>query len=145
MEYASGTVGRVFLVRVDHGEDPLAAIAEVAEQEEVGAGLVLLLGALETGRMVEGPETLAFPPVPVATAFADGREVLGIGNLTREEGRPVVHLHAATGRAGTTAVGCLRGDARAYATVEVVLFELALGAVRRRDPATGISPITFRP
>ncbi len=145
MEYASGTVGRVFLIRVDHGEDPLAAIAEVADRENVGAGLVLLLGALAAGRMVEGPETLALPPVPVATAFADGREVLGVGNLAREEGRPVVHLHAATGRAGTTAVGCLRGDARAYATVEVVLLELALEAVRRRDPATGISPIAFRP
>lgn len=145
MEYASGTVGRVFLLRVDHGEDPLAAIAAVADREDVGTGLVLLLGALETGRMVEGPETLALPPVPVATAFADGREVLGIGNLAREEGRPVVHLHVATGRAGTTAVGCLRGDARVYATAEVVLFELALGAVRRRDLATGISPIAFRP
>lgn len=145
MEYAAGTVGRVFLIRVDHGEDPLAAITTVAEREDVGAGLVLMLGALEAGRMTEGPETLAFPPVPVATAFADGREVLGVGNLVREEGRPVVHLHVATGRADTTAVGCLRGDARVYATVEVVLLELALDAARRRDPATGLSPIAFRP
>ncbi len=79
------------------------------------------------------------------TAFADGREVLGIGNLVREEGRPVVHLHAATGRAGTTAVGCLRGEARVYATVEVVLLELAVTATRCCDAETGLTPIVFRP
>jgi predicted DNA-binding protein with PD1-like motif len=145
MEYAAGTVGRVFLIRVDHGEDLLAAITTVAGAEGVGTGLVLLLGALETGRMVEGPATPAFPPVQVLTAFADGREVLGVGNMVCEEGRPVVHLHAATGRAGLTAVGCVRGDARVYATVEVVLLELAVTATRCCDAETGLSPIVFRP
>jgi len=46
---------------------------------------------------------------------------------------------------GTIAVGCRRGDARVYATAEVVLLELALGAERRLDPATGLSPIAFGP
>lgn len=145
MEYAAGTLGRIFLIRVDHGEDLIAAITTVAGAEGVRTGLVLLLGALETGRMVEGPATLAFPPVQDLTAFADGREMLGIGNLVCEEGRPVVHIHAATGRAGTTAIGCLRGDAHVYAMVEVVLLEFAVTAARRSDAETGLSPIVFRP
>lgn len=90
MEYAAGTVGRVFLIRIDHGEDLLAAITTVAEREAVGVGLVLLLGALERGRLVEGPETLELPPVPIATGFLDGREVLGIGTVVCEGGRPVL-------------------------------------------------------
>jgi predicted DNA-binding protein with PD1-like motif len=145
MEYAAGTVGRVFLIRIDHGEDLLAAITSVAERETVGVGLVLLLGALERGRLTEGPETLELPPVPIATAFLDGREVLGIGTVVREDGRPVLHLHAATGRKGTTAVGCLRGEAQVFAVAEAVLLELRVDAVRCSNVSTGLSPLAFRP
>ncbi len=145
MEYTSGTVGRVILARVDHGEDLLEAITTLAEREGIEVGLVLMLGALESGRMAQGPEALTLPPVPVFTGFSDGRELLGAGTLLREEGRPVLHLHGATGRAGATAVGCLRDTAGVYATVEVVLLELALGAVRRPDPVTGLSRLAFDP
>ena len=145
MEYTAGTVGRVFLIRVDHGEDLLAAITTVAEREAVAVGLVLLLGAVERARLSEGPETLVLPPVPIATAFFDGREVLGIGTIVREDGRPVLHLHAATGREGTTATGCVRAEARVFAVAEVVLFELALTAIRNRDATAGFSPLAFGP
>jgi predicted DNA-binding protein with PD1-like motif len=145
MEYAAGTVGRVFLIRIDHGEDLLTAVTAVAEREAVEVGLVLLLGALERGRLVEGPETLELPPIPIATAFFDGREVLGIGTVVCEGGRPVLHLHAATGRSGRSAVGCLRSEAQVFAVAEAVLLELAIEAVRCSDAATGLSPLVFRP
>ncbi|HIH02717.1 MAG TPA: DUF296 domain-containing protein [Methanoregulaceae archaeon] len=145
MEYAAGTVGRVFLIRIDHGEDLLAAVTTVAEREAVAVGLVLLLGAVERGRLVQGPETLKLPPVPIATAFFDGREVLGIGTVVREDGRPVLHLHAATGRQGMTAVGCLRDEAQVFAMAEAVILELAVTATRRFDAGTGLSPLAFHP
>ena len=145
MEYTSGTVGRVILARVDHGEDLLGAITGLAETEGIDAALVLMLGALESGRMAQGPKALVLPPSPVFAAFSEGRELLGAGTLLREEGRPVLHLHAATGRAGATSVGCLRDEAVVYATVEVVILELALGAVRRRDPVTGLALVAFDP
>lgn len=145
MEYAAGTIGRVFLIRVDHGEDLLGAITTVAEREEIGVGLVLLLGALERGRLSEGPETLGLPPVPIATAFFDGREVLGVGTVVREEGVPSLHLHVATGRDGAASVGCLRSEAQVFAVAEVVVLELGVSAVRRCDPETGLSPLAFGP
>ncbi|NLX48976.1 MAG: DUF296 domain-containing protein [Methanospirillum sp.] len=145
MEYREGAIGRVFLVRVDHGEDLLAVVTGVAGEEGIETGLVLLLGALARGRLVEGPAALDLPPVPIATAFLDGREVLGVGTLVREDGRPALHLHAATGRRGVAAVGCLRDEAQVYAVAEVVILELSLAAVRRRDPSTGLSPIAFPP
>lgn len=143
MDYTSGSLGRVFVARVDHGEDLLAALTGLADAEEVEVGAVLVLGALINGRMAQGPTALALPPVPVFTAFEDGRELLGAGTLLREEGRPVLHLHAATGRADATSIGCLREQAGVYATVEVVLFELLLGARRRMDPASGFSRVEF--
>jgi predicted DNA-binding protein with PD1-like motif len=145
MEYACGTVGRVFLARVDHGEDLVQAITALVEREKVETGFFVLLGALESGRMTQGPASLALPPVPLSIAFADGREVLGAGDVLRTDGVPSIHLHIATGRDGAAATGCLRDDARVYAVVEVVLFELGLGARRYLDPSTGLSRISFSP
>jgi hypothetical protein len=81
--------------------------------------------------MVDDPATPDSPPVQVLTAFADSPEVLGVGNEVCEEDRSVGHLHAATGRAGVTAVG-------------VMLLELALTAARWGDAETRVSPYVFR-
>ncbi len=143
MDYTSGTLGRVFVARVDHGEDLLAALVGLADAEAIEVGAVLVLGALADGRMAEGPTTRDLPPVPVFSAFEDGRELLGAGTLLREEGRPVLHLHAAAGRAGATSIGCLRERAGVYATVEVVIFELLLEARRHADPSVGFSRLEF--
>ena len=143
MDYSSGSLGRVFVARVDHGEDLLAALVGLADTEGVAVGAVLVLGALANGRMAQGPSTRDLPPVPVFSAFEDGRELLGAGTLLREEGRPVLHLHAVAGRAGATSVGCLRERADVYATVEVVIFELLLDARRCVDPAAGFSRVEF--
>jgi predicted DNA-binding protein with PD1-like motif len=145
MEDAAGTLGRGFLIRVDHGEDLLAAVTTVADREAVAVGLVLLLGAVERARLSEGPETLELPPVSIATAFFDGREILGIGTVVREDGVPVLHLHAATGREGATATGCMRAEAQVFAVAEVVLLELSVTATRRHDAAAGFSPLAFGP
>ncbi|HOT93774.1 MAG TPA: DUF296 domain-containing protein [Methanoregulaceae archaeon] len=143
MDYTAGSPGRVFVMRVDHGEDLLAALTGLAGAEGVETGVVLVLGALADGRMSEGPTTRTLPPVPVLSAFEDGRELLGAGLLLREEERPVLHLHGAVGRAGAVSVGCLRERARVYATVEVILFELLLGARRCADPVSGFSRVEF--
>ena len=141
MEYTVGVPGRVVLARIDHGEELLGALTTLAEREKIETALVLVLGALASGEMAQGPTSLTLPPVPLFSGFADGRELLGVGTLLTEDERAVLHLHGATGRAGATAIGCLRGEARVYATVEVVLLELALEAARRAE--SGLSRLVF--
>ncbi len=50
MEYASARMGRIFVARVDHGEDLLGELQALLRKEGVSHGFMLLLGALQGAR-----------------------------------------------------------------------------------------------
>ena len=81
MQYTEGQLGRVFVVRIDDGEDMLMSLRTFIAEKEVQAGSILFLGALMNGRMVTGPEEPVIPPVPHFVMFEGGWEVFGIGTI----------------------------------------------------------------
>jgi predicted DNA-binding protein with PD1-like motif len=145
MEYTEGRIGRIFWVKIEHGDDPRAGLLELARRERIEHAAIWVLGALEKGRMVAGPETAALPPRPMWTAWDDGREILGLGTLAPGDDGPEPHLHLAAGRRGESAeIGCLRGDNQAYVLVEAVVMEISgVDARRGVDPAIGLPVLTF--
>jgi predicted DNA-binding protein with PD1-like motif len=55
-----------------------------------------------------------------------------------EEGKPVLHIHAALGRAGRTLTGCLRMGVKTWLVGEAVIYEIAgANAVRAKDEESG--------
>ena len=64
MQYTEGQLGRVFVVRIDDGEDMLISLRQFISDKSIQAGSILFLGALMNGRMVTGPEDPVIPPVP---------------------------------------------------------------------------------
>ena len=62
MHYSEGRLGRIFVLRIDDGEDFLAATKEFIQNKSVQTGTILFLGALRQGRMVTGPEELCHSP-----------------------------------------------------------------------------------
>jgi len=56
MQYTEGQIGRVFVVRIDDGEDMLLALRQFILDRNIQAGSIHFLGALMNGRMVTGPE-----------------------------------------------------------------------------------------
>ncbi len=137
MQIEQGTVGRVWMLRLEDGErlpDPIEAFAR---RRRIRAALVLLVGAARNGRLVTGPRRGTPPSVWLQT-FTAGHELLGIGTLFRGEAGPALHLHAALGRRGRTLTGCIREGIRTCLIAEAVILELkGLRAARRRDPRTG--------
>lgn len=99
MRVHEGQVGRVFALKLEKGDHLIADLARFAEERQIGTALVLFQGATGDARMV-----LGFRPYsPVARDFdrissAEHREVIGLGSITRANGKPKVHLHAGTGR-----------------------------------------------
>jgi predicted DNA-binding protein with PD1-like motif len=66
-------------------------------------------------------------------------EVMGVGVLAPDEdGKPILHIHAALGRAGQTMSGCLRHGVTTWLVGEVILYEI-LGAdvARIKDEQSG--------
>ncbi|OPY37450.1 MAG: hypothetical protein A4E35_01366 [Methanoregula sp. PtaU1.Bin051] len=132
MQYAQGQVGRVFVVRIDDGEEFLESMRRFIADKGIQSGSITFLGALMNGRMVTGPEEPIIPPVPHFVLFEGGWEVFGVGTIYPGEGGPHIHYHASVGRAGHALTGCLREKAATYLIVEAIIIEFT-GLMARRE------------
>ena len=139
MRYTEAKLGRVFYLRVDHGEDLLAVLQDFVIEKGIAAGFVHILGALREGNIVTGPKVPILPPDPLFDAYEGGWEVLGLATITQGEERPHIHLHASVGRGREALTGCLRKKATTYIIIEAVIIEFIGGGILRRiDPVTGL-------
>ncbi len=131
MQYTEGQIGRVFVVRIDDGEDMLLSLRQFILDKNIQTGSIHFLGALMNGRMVTGPEEPVIPPVPHFVMFEGGWEIFGIGTIYPGEGGPHIHYHASVGRSGHALTGCLREKAITYLIVEAVIMEFTGLSARR--------------
>ena len=131
MQYTEGQLGRVFVVRIDDGEDMLVALHQFILDKNIHAGSILFLGALMNGRMVTGPEEPVIPPTPHFVMFEGGWEVFGLGTIYTGEAGPHIHYHASVGRSGHALTGCLREKATTYLIIEAVIQEFTGLSARR--------------
>ncbi|HIJ05952.1 MAG: hypothetical protein XD88_0791 [Methanocalculus sp. 52_23] len=138
MQYSEGTVGRVFFLRFDDGEDLIESARSFVQEQQISHGVISFLGALHSAGLVTGPEEAVIPPVPHKEQIEGGWECLGTATIYPGEDGPSLHLHAAAGRGRDAVCGCLRTDCRVYLVVEAVIWE-ALGIEGRRlhDPRIG--------
>jgi predicted DNA-binding protein with PD1-like motif len=140
MQYSEGQLGRVFVVRIDDGEDMLVSLRQFIRDKGIQAGSIQFLGALMDGRLVTGPEEPVIPPVPHFVMFEGGWEVFGVGTIYPAEGGPHIHFHASVGRSGHALTGCLREKATTYLIVEAVIMEFTgLNARHEFDQKTQTS------
>ena len=145
MEYAKGRIGRVFTVRVDHGDDLILELIKLAELEHIESAVFMLLGALKEAKLVTGPKESITPPEPVWSGFNDAHEILGIGDIFLKDGKPKIHLHAGAGRGDNVKMGCLRGESEVFMVVEAFVFELdGISARRIVDQEHGFAPVDFK-
>jgi len=144
MKYTQGKVGRVFVAKVEDGDDLIYEIKKLAQKESIEAGVCYIIGALKEASMVTGPEECTRPPVPVWRIFNDGREILAIGTLFRDDFEPVLHLHGTTGKGDQTLTGCIRGESQIYLVAEVIILELInTGTIKEFDAEFGFKMLNF--
>ena len=81
------------------------------------------------------------PPEPMILPVDGTHEVAGVGVLAPgEDGKPVLHIHAALGRSGQTLTGCLRPGVNTWLVVEATIIEFTgIKAVRRPDTKSGFT------
>lgn len=139
MEYTQGKIGRVFVARLGDGESIYDAVTDIAQRERIKSAAVLALGGMRSGKVVTGPESPSGKIVPHIEEFDDAREVVGVGTLFPQEGKPSLHFHAGIGRGRESLVGCPRAGMSVFLTLEVVIIEIAGVEARREfDPKLGV-------
>lgn len=143
MKYCEARPGRVFVLRLEDGDVAHETIERFAVEKGIHAASVIAVGGADGGsRLVVGPEDgSASPVVPMEHVLDDVHELAGTGTLfPDEDGRPVLHVHAACGRNASSITGCIRRGVKTWQTLEVVLYELTDCPARRvMDPATGFA------
>ena len=142
MKASEGRIGRTFIIRLEDGDVVPDCIEQFAAEQKVQTGYAVIVGGLAGGEVVVGPrDSQAMPPEPMFLPLEGAHEVSGVGVLApNEEGRPVLHMHAALGRSGQTITGCLRRGVSTWIMAEVALVEiLGAKAVRVKDAATGFT------
>lgn len=140
MEYSECRIGRTFAARLRDGESIYAEIEKLAEKEGVQCASVLAVGGIRRGAVVTGPLNPDQPGnlQPMVQRFDDARELVGVGTLFPQNGKPSLHFHAGMGRGNESLVGCPRERAECFLILEVIIIEwLGLDARRDWDPATG--------
>ncbi len=143
MDYRKGSIGRLFVAIIDHGEDILSELSGLAVREDIRSAFFIMLGALGEARLVMGPKEKSIPPETVWASFNDAREIIGAGNIFRENGAPKIHLHGAAGNSKGIVMGCIRKEAEAFMVVEIFIIETDIQADRIFNGKIGFSPITF--
>jgi predicted DNA-binding protein with PD1-like motif len=142
MKASEGRVGRVFVIRLEHGDVIPECIERFAEENGVTMGQVILIGGISEGEVVVGPRrTEDKQPEPMLLPVDGAHEVAGVGVLVPDEDeKPVLHIHAALGRSGQTLTGCLRPGVATWLVGEAILYEIiAAKAVRIRDKESGFA------
>ena len=131
MQYTQGTLGRVFVARLNDGESVYEAVEQIASREKIDSAAVLAVGGMRSGKVVTGPQATTGKIVPHVEEFDDARELVGVGTLFQQEDKPSLHFHAGIGRGSEALVGCPRVAMSVYLVLEVVIIEL-LGVDAKR-------------
>ena len=142
MKASEGRLGRVFVIRLEDGDVVPECIEKFAADNGVSVGHVILIGGIGDGEVVVGPRRSdERPPEPMLLPLDGAHEAAGVGVLAPgEDGKPVLHIHAALGRSGKTTTGCLRPGVKTWLVAEAIIYEILDANVARiKDDASGFS------
>jgi len=147
MKYNEAKMGRVFVIRLEEGDDLHGSLERFAAEKGIESAAVIAIGGAKDGsRLVVGPENPDASPVyPMELALNGVHEIAGVGTIIKgEDGIPVLHMHASAGRSVRAHTGCTRAGVKVWQVMEVIVFEIIdSGAVRKSDPVTGFTLLSF--
>jgi predicted DNA-binding protein with PD1-like motif len=142
MKFSQAKMGRVFVLRLEHGDILHDEIERFCRGQSVRAAALIVIGGADKGsELVVGPERENRSPIVTLVETLDAvHEVAGSGTVfwDEETDAPATHIHVAAGRGTSTHTGCVRRGVRVWQTMEVILWELVDStATRVLDPQLG--------
>ena len=139
MKASEGQVGRVFVIRLEHGDIIPECLERFAEEKQISVGQVVMIGGIGEGQVVVGPRrSNEIPPEPMLVPVDGAHELMGLGVIAPDKtGKPMLHVHGSLGRSGKATTGCLRPGVSTWTVGEVIVCEiLGTTAVRVLDEKT---------
>jgi len=140
LKVSEARVGRVFIVKFEHGEDLLDGLKKLAKEKNIQSASFQVFGALSEAAIVVGPEEDTVPPNPMWRTVDSACEIVGIGSILESDDGPSVHMHSSFSGKDSVQLGCVRKKSKVYLVVEAIVQELiTIGVSRRYDESLGIN------
>jgi uncharacterized protein len=125
-----------FALVFDKGDDVIHGLLEFAKRYQIGGAQVTGIGGFSD--VVLGyfePTRLEYREIPIHEQV----EVMSLlGDITRENDNPKLHVHAIVARSNGQAYGGHLLQANVWPTLEVIVTESPKYLQRRHDPETGL-------
>jgi predicted DNA-binding protein with PD1-like motif len=141
MKYSQAKQGRIFIIRLEDGDIIHDVIEKFARERSIKAAALIIIGGVDKdSTLVVGPEDgRSESIIPMEHILDNVNETVGTGTVFPDDkGEPVLHMHIACGREGSTVTGCVREGIKTWHVLEIILFELTdTDAFRAFDPVTG--------
>ena len=129
--------GRVLVARLLPGEDILGSIEEIANENKIQSAHLSMIGAVSGVHL--GYFDRELNSYKDFTVEEDLEIISGIGNISRHDGKYIVHAHiVAADKAGRCYGGHLLGGCEVSVTIELVITEIP-ELTRTRDEKTGLN------
>ena len=148
MQYSEAKSGRIFVIRLEHGEIVHEEIERFAREKNIASAALVAVGGADAGsKLVVGPkEGDARPIDPMMHVLSNVHEIVGTGTIfTDEDGAPLLHMHMACGREKNAVAGCIRSGVKVWQIMEVIVVELVdAGAGRTAHPDLGFKLLEVR-
>jgi predicted DNA-binding protein with PD1-like motif len=142
MKYSQARFGRTFILRLEDGEILHETIEAFAREHSITAAAVIALGGADAGsKLIVGPEEgRSKPVIPMEHVLDNVHEIAGVGTIfPTKAGKPVLHMHIASGRKDRTVTGCVRRGVKVWQVLEVIIAELVDSRAHRAfDEVTGL-------
>ncbi|MFW6035388.1 MAG: PPC domain-containing DNA-binding protein [Halothermotrichaceae bacterium] len=160
MKYTEGSIGRVFILRLEDGDRIPECIEQFADMKKIKAAAVYFLGGTrKESQVFVGPEENIDNGIkakqynentditihPMVTKLTGTSEAVGLGTLfLDEESKPKLHLHSSFGREQKTITGCTRKGIFIWQIGEVIILEIkGTSAGRKIDSKTGFELLSL--
>lgn len=133
--------GQTYVVRMERGEEIIATLTKLCEQEQIGLATVEAIGAVDHAVM-------GIYDVPSRTymrkEFFGPMEIASLsGSVTRKDGAPYIHLHATVCDQELLAHGGHANALTVSATCEMFIRVIDGEVGRRTDEAIGLNMFQF--
>ncbi|SKA03602.1 PPC domain-containing DNA-binding protein [Consotaella salsifontis] len=130
---------RTFVVVLDHGDEVMASLKEVADREKLSAAQITGIGAFSDAVLAYFDwETKEYEHIPVEEQV----EVASlVGDIALADGKPALHIHLVLGRRDGSALAGHLEKAHVRPTLELVVTESPAHLRKEKDAESGLALI----